>query len=226
MPAFDWIHKILVLGSGAIRIGQAGEFDYSGSQCVKAIKEEGIEVVLINPNIATIQTDPGLADKIYLLPLTEEYVEKIIKKERPDAITLGFGGQTALNVGVNLSKAGVFEKYNCKVVGTSIATIEATEDRELFRQAMFKAGAEIAQSKTVNNLEDAKKAAREIGYPVMSRVAYTLGGKGSGFAHNETELIEIANRGLKSSMISQILVEKSLYGWREIEYEIMRDSDN
>ncbi len=226
MPAFDWIKKCLILGSGAIRIGQAGEFDYSGSQCVKAVKEEGIEVILINPNIATIQTDPGLADKIYLLPLTEEYVEKVIKKEHPDAIMLGFGGQTALNVGVNLSKAGIFEKYNCKVIGTSIATIEATEDRELFRQAMIKAGAEIAKSKTVTNLNDAKAAAREIGYPVMSRVAYTLGGKGSGFAHNETELIEIANRGLKSSMISQILVERSLYGWREIEYEIMRDSSD
>lgn len=226
MPKFDWVKKCLILGSGAIRIGQAGEFDYSGSQAVKAVKEEGIETILINPNIATIQTDPGLADKIYLLPITEQYVEDVIKKERPDAIILGFGGQTSLNVGVNLAKAGIFEKYNCRVIGTSIQTIETTEDRELFRQAMFKAGAKIAESKTVTTLADAKAAAREIGYPVMIRVAYTLGGRGSGFASKETELIEIASRGLKASMISQILVERSLLGWREIEYEIMRDYNN
>ena len=226
MPKFEWIKKVLILGSGAIRIGQAGEFDYSGSQSIKAVKEEGIETILINPNIATIQTDPGLAEKIYLLPINEKYVEQVLKKERPDAVMLGFGGQTALNVGVNLEKAGIFEKYNCKVIGTSIKTIETTEDRELFRQAMLKAGAQIAESKTVNNLEDAVATARELGYPVMVRVAYTLGGKGSGFANNEEELKEIASRGLKASMISQILVEQSMLGWREVEYEIMRDYDN
>ncbi|MHA1697518.1 MAG: carbamoyl-phosphate synthase (glutamine-hydrolyzing) large subunit, partial [Promethearchaeota archaeon] len=226
MPAFSWIKKCLILGSGAIRIGQAGEFDYSGSQAIKAVREDGIEVVLINPNIATIQTDPGLAEKIYLLPITEEYVEEVLKLERPNAILLGFGGQTALNVGVKLYQKGILDKYDCKVIGTSIETIEKTENRELFRQAMLKAGVKIAESKTVDNLEDAKKAANEIGYPVMIRVAYTLGGRGSGFANNEKELIEIASRGLKASMISQILVEKSLYGWREIEYEICRDYAN
>ena len=144
MPKFDWIKKVLILGSGAIKIGQAGEFDYSGSQAVKAVQEEGIECILINPNIATIQTDPNLADKVYLLPLTEHYVEEVIKKERPDAIMLGFGGQTALNVGVRMDEHGLFEKYGCKVIGTPIEAIEATEDRELFRQAMEKAGAKEA----------------------------------------------------------------------------------
>nr|MDO8109364.1 carbamoyl-phosphate synthase (glutamine-hydrolyzing) large subunit [Candidatus Sigynarchaeota archaeon] len=226
MPVFDWIKKCLILGSGAIKIGQAGEFDYSGSQAVKAVKEEGIEVVLINPNIATIQTDPGLANTIYLLPLTEEYVEEVIKKERPDAILLGFGGQNSLNVGVNLDKAGVFEKYNCKVIGTPISAIDITEDRELFREAMHKAGAKIAESGSANTVEDAIKIANRIRYPVMVRVGYTLGGKGSGVANDEKELVEIVNRGLKASMIKQVLIEQDMTGWREIEYEICRDYDN
>ncbi|MBD3187460.1 ATP-grasp domain-containing protein, partial [Candidatus Bathyarchaeota archaeon] len=226
MPAFPWIKKCLVLGSGAIKIGQAGEFDYSGSQAIKAVKEEGIECILINPNIATIQTDPGLADKVYLLPLTEYYVEQVIKKERPDAIMLGFGGQTALNVGVRLQEKGIFEKYQCKVIGTPISAIEATEDRELFRQAMEKAGAKICRSKTASNLEDALAIAEGFGFPVMIRVAYTLGGRGSGIAHDREQFIEIAQRGLKASMIAQILIEESVWGWKEIEYEICRDYQN
>src|SRR5271157_222485 len=226
MPLFDWIKKCLILGSGAIKSGQAGEFDYSGSQAVKAIKEEGIEVVLINPNIATIQTDPGLANKIYLLPLTEEYVEEVIKKERPDAIVLGFGGQNSLNVGVNMDKAGIFEKYNCKVIGTPISAVDICEDRELFREAMLRVGAQIAESGSANTLEQAIEIANRIGYPVMIRVGYTLGGKGSGVAHDEEELTEIVNRGLKASMISQVLIEQDMTGWREIEYEICRDYDD
>ncbi|MHA1793753.1 MAG: carbamoyl-phosphate synthase large subunit, partial [Promethearchaeota archaeon] len=226
MPVFPWIKKCLVLGSGAIKIGQAGEFDYSGSQAIKAVKEEGIECVLINPNIATIQTDPGLADKVYLLPLNEYYVEEVIKKEKPDAILLGFGGQTALNIGVRLMEKGIFEKYNCKVIGTPVSAIETTEDRELFRQAMEKAGAKICKSKTASTLDEALKIADEFGFPVMIRVAYTLGGRGSGIAHNRDEFIEIAQRGLKASMIAQILIEESVWGWKEIEYEICRDYQN
>ncbi|MBN2151703.1 MAG: carbamoyl-phosphate synthase (glutamine-hydrolyzing) large subunit [Candidatus Lokiarchaeota archaeon] len=226
MPKFPWIKKCLILGSGAIKIGQAGEFDYSGSQAIKAVKEEGIEVVLINPNIATIQTDPGLANKVYLLPITEEYVEAVIKKERPDAILLGWGGQNSLNVGVNLDKAGVFEKYNCKVIGTSVEAIDITEDRELFRHAMHKAGAKIAESGSATTVEEAIAIANRIGYPVMIRVGYTLGGKGSGVAHNEQELADIASRGIKASMIRQVLIEQDMTGWKEIEYEICRDYDD
>jgi carbamoyl-phosphate synthase large subunit len=226
MPLFPWIKKCLILGSGAIKIGQAGEFDYSGSQAVKSVREEGIEVVLINPNIATIQTDPGLANTIYLLPLTEEYVEAVIKKELPDAIMLGFGGQNSINVGVNLAKQGIFEKYNVKVIGTGIDCIEKTEDRELFRQEMLKAGANICNSKSAYSLEEAYAAADEVGYPVMVRVGYTLGGKGSGVANNRDELFDIASRGLSASMIKQVLIEQCMYGWKEVEYEIMRDYDN
>ncbi len=227
MPAFPWLKKCLILGSGAIKIGQAGEFDYSGSQAIKAVKEEGIEVILVNPNIATIQTDPGLANKVYLLPITEDYVEEVIKKERPDAVLLGWGGQNAINVGVNLSKAGVFEKYNCKVIGTPVSAIDITEDRELFRQAMHRAGALIAESGSATTVEEAIAIANRIGYPVMIRVGYTLGGKGSGVAHNQQELVEIASRGIKASMIRQVLIEQDMTGWKEIEYEICRDyNDN
>ncbi|MFX0102907.1 MAG: carbamoyl-phosphate synthase (glutamine-hydrolyzing) large subunit [Candidatus Hodarchaeota archaeon] len=226
MPAFPWIKKVLILGSGAIKIGQAGEFDYSGSQAVKAVKEEGVECILINPNIATIMTDPSLADRVYLLPLTAHYVEEVIKKERPDAIMLGFGGQTALNVGVILQEKGIFEKYNVKVIGTPVASIEATEDRELFRQAMDKAEAKICKSKTASTIEEALAIADDIGYPIMIRVAYTLGGRGSGIAYNREEFIEIAQRGLKASMIAQILIEEYVGGWKEIEYEICRDYQN
>ncbi len=227
MPKFEWVRKVLVLGSGAIKIGEAAEFDYSGSQCLKALREEGIETILINPNIATIQTDPRLAGKVYLLPVTPEFVEKVIEKERPDGILLGFGGQTALNCGVQLAKKGIFEKYNAKVLGTPVVAIEDTEDRELFRQAMIRAGIPIPRSKAATSVDGAIEIAREIGYPVIIRVAYILGGKGAGVARNDDELREIVNRALAQSMISQVLIEEYLDHWKEVEYEVMRDyADN
>ena len=226
MPKFEWIKKVLVLGSGAIKIGEAAEFDYSGSQCLKALREEGIETVLVNPNIATIQTDPRLAGKVYLLPVTPEFVEEVIVKERPDSIMLSFGGQTALNCGVQLAKEGILEKYDVKVLGTPIKTIEDTEDRELFRQYMMKAGVPIPKSKSALSLEEAIHVGREIGYPVIIRLAYALGGKGSGVAHNETELKKIVCRALGQSMISQVLIEEYLEHWKEVEYEVMRDYDD
>ncbi len=226
MPKFDWIHKVLVLGSGAIKIGEAAEFDYSGSQCLKALQEESIETVLINPNIATIQTDPRLAGKVYLLPVTPGCVEEVIKREKPDGILLGFGGQTALNCGVQLAKTGVLEKYDVKVLGTPISAIETTEDRELFRRAMIQANIPIPKSQSVISIQEALTAAENIAYPVIIRVAYTLGGKGSGVAHNEDELKQIVNRALAQSMISQVLIEEYLGHWKEIEYEVMRDQDN
>ncbi|MCW4008351.1 MAG: carbamoyl-phosphate synthase (glutamine-hydrolyzing) large subunit [Candidatus Bathyarchaeota archaeon] len=227
MPKFDWIRKVLVLGSGAIKIGEAAEFDYSGSQCLKALREEGIETVLVNPNVATIQTDPRLSGKVYLLPVTPEYVEKVIQKERPDGILLGFGGQTALNCGVELAQRGVFEKYNVKVLGTPVESIECTSNRELFKQVMTKADAHPLKSKSATTVKDAIAAAEEIGYPVIVRVAYTLGGKGAGVAHNAWELREIVTRGLAQSRITQVLVEEYVGHWKELEYEVMRDyADN
>jgi carbamoyl-phosphate synthase large subunit len=177
MPLDKSIKKILILGSGSIKIGQAGEFDYSGSQALKAVKEEGIYSILINPNIATIQTDPQLSDRVYLLPVNERYVKAVIEKERPDSILLSFGGQTALNVGVELAEQGYLEKMGVRVLGTPIKAIEDTEDRELFRQAMLKAGVEIAKSAVASNVEDAIKIANNFGYPIMIRVAYVLGGE-------------------------------------------------
>ncbi len=224
MPKFNWVRKVLVLGSGAIKIGEAAEFDYSGSQCLKAMREEGIETVLINPNIATIQTDPRLAGKVYLLPVTPKYVKEVIKREKPDGILLGFGGQTALNCGVQLAKEEVFEEYGLKVLGTPVRAIEDTEDRELFRQAMIRAGIPVPRSKSATSTKEALKIAEEIGYPVIVRVAYILGGKGSGVAHNKRELREIVNRALVQSMITQVLIEEYLGHWKEVEYEVMRDS--
>ena len=227
MPKFDWIKKVLVLGSGAIKIGEAAEFDYSGSQCLKALREEGIETVLINPNIATIQTDPRLSGRVYLLPVTPEYVEKVIQREKPDSVLLGFGGQTALNCGVELAQKGVFEKYGVKVLGSSVEAIEATGNRELFKQIMLKANANPLKSKSAVTVRDALEAADEIGYPVIVRVAYTLGGKGSGLAHNASELREIVTRALAQSRITQVLVEEYVGHWKEIEYEVVRDyADN
>ena len=226
MPKFDWIKKVIVLGSGAIKIGEAAEFDYSGSQCLKALREEGIETVLVNPNIATIQTDPRLAGKVYLLPVTPEFVEEVIAKERPDAIMLSFGGQTALNCGVQLAKRGILEKYGVKVLGTPVKTIEDTEDRELFRQSMIKATIPIPKSKSAITLTEAIRVGEEIGYPVIIRLAYALGGKGSGVAYNEADLKKIVSRALGQSMISQVLIEEYLGHWKEVEYEVMRDYDD
>jgi carbamoyl-phosphate synthase large subunit len=223
LPKFDWIKKVLIIGSGAIKIGEAGEFDYSGAQAIKAIKEEGIETILVNPNIATIQTDNKFVDKVYFLPINPEFVEKIIEEERPNGILLGFGGQTALNCGVELAERGILEKYNVKVIGTGIEAIKIADDRNLFRKTMLENGIPIPKSKKANSVHEAIQAADEIGYPVMVRVAYTLGGQGSGVAHNRNELVEIATRGLVHSRIKQVLVEEYLGKWKEVEYEVMRD---
>ena len=217
----DNIKKVLLLGSGALKIGEAGEFDYSGSQALKALKEEGIETVLINPNIATVQTSEGVADKIYFLPVTPYFVEKVIEKERPDGVLLSFGGQTALNCGVALYKAGVFEKYDTRVLGTPVQAIMDTEDRELFVQKLDEINVKTIKSEAVENIEDARRAAKELGYPVIIRAAYALGGLGSGFCDNEEELNVLAEKAFSFS--PQVLVEKSLKGWKEVEYEVVRD---
>ena len=227
MPLDKTIKKALVLGSGGIRIGQAGEFDYSGSQVLKALKEEGIKTILINPNIATIQTDPELSDKVYLLPINVKYVEEVIKKERPDGILLAFGGQTALNVGVELYEVGILEKYYLRVLGTPIEAIQATEDRELFVKAMLNANAKVCRNTAVTSYAEAVKVAKTFGFPLMLRVAYTLGGRGSGIVSNMKEFEKMAKRGLAQSRINQILIEESVWGWKEIEYEVVRDvADN
>ncbi len=214
--------KVLVLGSGSLKIGQAGEFDYSGSQCLKALREEGIKTILINPNIATIQTSEGMADKIYFLPVTPFFVEKVIEKEKPDGIMLSFGGQTALNCGVELADSGAFEKNNVRVLGTQIQTIKDTEDRDLFVKKLNEVKLKTPKSKAVESINEAIKTASNIGYPVMIRAAYALGGQGSGTAENEEKLREIAKRAFSYS--KQILVEEYLGGWKEIEYEVVRDS--
>lgn len=216
--------KVLILGSGGLRIGQAGEFDYSGSQAIKALKEENIETILINPNIATIQTDSGMADKVYLLPLHVDVVKDIIEKERPEGILLSFGGQTALNLGLELGRRGILQKFGVKVLGTPLETISLTEDRALFKEALDSIGVKTAKSKTVETVEDAIKAGRELGFPLMIRSGFSLGGLGSGKIENEKELIERATSAL--SMAPQILLEEYLQGWKEIEYEIVRDRDN
>ncbi len=226
MPKLEEIKKVLILGSGAVRIGQAGEFDYSGSQALKAMREEGIDTVLVNPNIATIQTDSGFAEKVYLLPIIPYYIEKIIEREKPDGILLSFGGQTALNCGVELAKSGILDKHNVQVLGTPIRAIEITEDRELFRNAMGEAGVKVLKSATASSIEEALEIAEGIGYPIMVRVAYTLGGQGSGVAYNKDDLEEIVSRGLAQSMISQVLVEQYVGKWKEIEFEVVRDSND
>lgn len=215
------IKKVLLLGSGALKIGEAGEFDYSGSQALKAMREEGIKTILINPNIATVQTSEGIADKIYFLPVTPFFVEEVIKKERPQGILLAFGGQTALNCGVSLFKEGVLDKYNLKVLGTPVQTIMDTEDRELFVKKLDEINVKSIKSQAVDNIEDALKAANSLGYPVILRAAYALGGLGSGFCDNDEELIKLGEKSFSYS--PQVLIEKSLKGWKEIEYEVVRD---
>ena len=215
------IKKVLLLGSGALKIGEAGEFDYSGSQAIKAMKDEGIETILINPNIATVQTSEGVADKIYYLPVTPYFVEQVIKKEQPQGILLAFGGQTALNCGVELYRTGILEKYNLRVLGTPVQAIMDTEDRELFNKKLDEIDVKTIKSHAVENLEDAVAAAKELGYPVIIRAAYALGGLGSGFCNNEEELVKLAEKSFTFS--PQVLVEKSLKGWKEIEFEVVRD---
>jgi carbamoyl-phosphate synthase large subunit len=215
------IKKILILGSGALKIGQAGEFDYSGSQALKALKEEGIETVLINPNIATIQTSENIADKVYFLPVTPYFVERVIQKEKPDGILLSFGGQTALNCGVEMYRNNIFEKYGVEVLGTPVQSIINTEDRQIFADILRSINIKTPISIAVNSLEDAISAAKEVGFPIIIRAAYTLGGQGSGFCNNIEELVDLATNAFSYS--DQILVEESLKGWKEIEYEVVRD---
>ena len=215
------INKVLLLGSGALKIGEAGEFDYSGSQALKALREEGIQTVLINPNIATVQTSEGFADKIYFLPVTPYFVEKIIEKERPEGIMLAFGGQTALNCGVALYEKGILEKYNVKVLGTPVRAIMDTEDRELFVRKLDEIDVKTIKSEAVDNVNDALRVANELGYPVIVRAAYALGGLGSGFCDDDAQLVALTEKALSFS--PQVLVEKSLKGWKEVEYEVVRD---
>lgn len=215
------IKKVLVLGSSALKIGQAGEFDYSGSQAIKALKEEGILTILINPNIATVQTSEDLAEKIYFLPVNEYFVEKVIEKERPDGILLGFGGQTSLNCGLQIQNKGIFQQYDVEVLGTSIETIEATENRQVFIQKLNEIGVKSPVGRTADNVEHAVDIARELGFPVMIRIAYALGGLGSGVCHDESEVNALATKAF--SHTGQILIEEYLQGWKEIEYEVVRD---
>ena len=217
----DSIKKVLLLGSGALKIGEAGEFDYSGSQALKALREEGVSTVLINPNIATVQTSEGVADQIYFLPVQPYFVERVIEKERPDGILLSFGGQTALNCGVELERTGVLKKYNVRVLGTPVAAIMNTEDRELFVERLDEIDVKTIKSEACEDIVQARKAAKTLGYPVIVRAAYALGGLGSGFADNEEELNTLCEKAFSFS--PQVLVEKSLKGWKEIEYEVVRD---
>ena len=218
---YEHIKKVLLLGSGALKIGEAGEFDYSGSQALKALREEGVTTVLINPNIATVQTSEGVADQIYFLPVQPYFVERVIEKERPDGILLAFGGQTALNCGVALYREGILEKYGVQVLGTSVQAIMDTEDRELFVEKLNEINVKTIKSEACETIEEARKAAAELGYPVILRAAYALGGLGSGFCDNEDELNRLAEKAFSFS--PQVLVEKSLKGWKEIEYEVVRD---
>ena len=213
------IKTVLLLGSGALKIGQAGEFDYSGAQALKALKEEGIHSVLINPNIATVQTSKDVADTVYFQPVTPEFVERVIEKERPDGILLSFGGQTALNCGVELYEKGVLEKYGVEVLGTPVQAIIDTEDRDLFVKRLDEIGVKTIKSEACNTIEEVQKAAHELGFPVILRAAYALGGLGSGFCDNDEQLLAQAEEAFSFS--PQVLVEKSLKGWKEIEYEVI-----
>ena len=227
MPKKEYLKKVMVIGSGPIIIGQAAEFDYAGSQACRALKEEGLEVVLVNSNPATIMTDTHIADRVYIEPLTVDFLEEIIGKERPDGLLATLGGQAGLNLAVKLSEQGILKKYNVELLGTSLEAIKKAEDRELFKETMQKLGEPIPESTIVENVDDAVKFANKIGYPIIVRPAYTMGGTGGGIADNENDLIEIVIRGLKYSMIGQVLIERSVAGWKEIEYEVMRDgSDN
>jgi carbamoyl-phosphate synthase large subunit len=226
VPRRNDIKKILIVGAGPIVIGQACEFDYSGSQACKVLRNEGYKVVLLNSNPATIMTDPDMADRIYIEPVTADTVEKIVKKEKPDAILPTLGGQTALNVTVEADKRGIFKKYNVEVIGANIKSIKKAEDRELFRRAMKKIGLDMPKSAKADSLKEAQEVADRIGYPVIIRPAFTLGGRGGGIANNREEFREIAKGGLDASMINEILVEESICGWKEYEMEVMRDEND
>ena len=226
MPKRTDLKKILVIGSGPIVIGQAAEFDYAGTQACLALKEEGYEVVLCNSNPATIMTDTSVADKVYMEPLTLEYLAKVIRYERPDAIVPGIGGQTGLNLAMQLEKKGVLRECSVELLGTSSRSIERAEDRELFKELCEEIGEPVLQSIIAGSIEDGLKAAEEIGYPVVLRPAFTLGGTGGGFADNEEECAEILRGALELSPVHQVLVEKSIKGYKEIEYEVMRDAND
>ncbi|MFS8816051.1 ATP-grasp domain-containing protein, partial [Synechococcus sp. R60.4] len=227
MPRRTDIHKILLIGAGPIVIGQACEFDYSGTQACKALREEGYEVILVNSNPATIMTDPSMADRVYIEPVTADFVAQIIERERPDALLPTMGGQTALNVAVELARRGILDQYGVELIGAKREAIEKAEDRELFKQAMQRLGLAVPRSGLARSLAEAKQIAHEIGYPLIIRPAYTLGGTGGGVAYNQEEFEEICAAGLEASPVSQILVEESIIGWKEFELEVMRDlADN
>ena len=223
VPKKKNLKKVMVIGSGPIIIGQAAEFDYAGSQACRSLKEEGLKVVLVNSNPATIMTDAHIADRVYIEPLTVDFLTAIIEKERPDGLLATLGGQAGLNLAVQLAQSGALEKYNVELLGTPLDAIKKAEDRELFKETMQKIGEPIPESAIVEDVHGAVDFANEIGYPIIVRPAYTLGGTGGGIAENEEELIEIVIKGLKYSMIGQVLIERSVAGWKEIEYEVMRD---
>ena len=225
MPKIESIKKVLVIGSGPIVIGQAAEFDYAGTQACRSLKEEGIEVVLVNSNPATIMTDKDIADEVYIEPLTVEALKQIILKEKPDSILPTLGGQAGLNLAMEIAETGFLEEHNVKLIGTTALTIKKAEDRLMFKETMEKIGEPCAPSLVVNNVEDGEAFAAKIGYPVVLRPAYTLGGSGGGIANNVQELREILENGLRLSRVGEVLVERCIAGWKEIEYEVMRDSN-
>ena len=226
MPKKKELQSVLVIGSGPIVIGQAAEFDYAGTQACQALKEEGIRVILVNSNPATIMTDVHIADRVYIEPLTPEFVAEVLDRERPEGILATLGGQVGLNMAVQLAEQGILEKYNVQLLGTPLEAIKKAEDRELFKETMQSIGQPIPESAIVDNIDAALKFADEIGYPLIVRPAYTLGGTGGGIANNDEELRTVLNLGLKYSMIGQALIERSVAGWKEIEYEVMRDAAN
>ena len=223
MPKREDIKRILVIGSGPIVIGQACEFDYSGAQACKVLKEDGYEVVLVNSNPATIMTDPGLADRTYVEPITPEFIERVIERERPDALLPTLGGQTGLNAAVDLARSGVLERYGVEMIGCDLAAIERGEDRKLFNEAMAELGLEVARSGYAYSVEDALAIVERTGYPCVLRPSFTMGGAGGGIAHDEAELIQIVTQGLELSPAGEVLVEESIEGWKEYEMEVMRD---
>ncbi|HVV98764.1 MAG TPA: carbamoyl phosphate synthase large subunit, partial [Planctomycetaceae bacterium] len=227
MPRRDDLHKILIIGSGPIVIGQACEFDYSGTQACKALREEGYEVVLINSNPATIMTDPNTADRTYIEPITWEYVQKIIERERPDALLPTLGGQTGLNVAMDLARRGILKQLNCELIGAREDVIAKAEGRESFKQAMLKIGLDVAKSYTVHTIEEARTAVKELGLPIVIRASYTLGGTGGGIAYNRDEFEAMVRKGIALSPVGEVLLEESIIGWKEFEMEVMRDvADN